>query len=79
MSAADVLNRKLAPIYDCIETKNFKGAIKHCQKKDIQHLDITRSLHAYCLISMQRTDEGLEIARELKVGLHFGKGLTAQR
>ena len=58
--------RKLQGIYDCIDVRNFKGAIKLCQKKDVQNYDITKTLLAYSLISMQRTEEGLELAREVK-------------
>ena len=63
----DVLTRKLQGVYDCIDARNFKGAIKLCLKKDIMNFDITKVLMAYSLVCMQRTDEGLTIAREIKV------------
>ena len=40
--AEEARNRKLSPIYDAIDARNFKGAIKLCQKKDIQSWDITK-------------------------------------
>ena len=65
--SSDVIARKLQGVYDCIDARNFKGAIKLCQRKDIQNYDITKALMSYCFISMQRTEEGLVIAREIKV------------
>lgn len=63
---SDLLSRKLQPVYDCLDDRNWKGAIRLCQKKDVQGYDITKALHAYALVSMQKTEEGLEIAREVK-------------
>ena len=64
--SSDVLQRKLQGVYDCIDTRNFKGALKLCQKKDLQKYDLTKTLMAYSLISMDRIDEGLTLAREVK-------------
>jgi hypothetical protein len=36
--------RKVSPIYDCLDTGNFKGALKLCDKKDIANWDITLTL-----------------------------------
>ena len=64
---SDIAARKLAPIYDCIDDQNFKGEIKLCQKKDIANWDITKTLLGYCLVCSHKVDEGLAIAREIKV------------
>lgn len=64
--SSEVVARKLQGVYDCIDVRNFKGAIKLCQRKDIQHYDATKALMAYSMISMQRIEEGIAIAREIK-------------
>jgi hypothetical protein len=61
-----MVDRKLQGVYDCIDMRNFKGAVKLCQKKELKDLDIAKSLMAYCYLSMERTDEGLAIARDVK-------------
>jgi hypothetical protein len=65
--SADVLNRKIGPIYECLDDRNYKGAVKLCQKKDIADFAITKTLHAYALICLHRNDEGLALANEVKV------------
>eukprot|EP01036_Dinobryon_divergens_P039271 gene39271-51740_t len=62
----DLKQRKIDPIYNAIDSRNYKGAIKLCSKKDIQHWDITKALLAYLLVSMQKTAEALQVAREVK-------------
>lgn len=59
--------RKIIPIYNAIDDGNYKGAIKLCQRKDIQNWDITKVLMAYCLVLTNKHSEGLSLAREVKV------------
>lgn len=59
---------KVTPIYQCIEKSNWKGAVKLCQKKDVEKWDITKSLMAYCLLQLERTEQALAVCLEVKVG-----------
>ena len=63
----DVRGRKVAPIYNALDSGNYKGAIKLCQKKDIEKWDITQALLSYALVCMHRNEEALEVARAVKV------------
>ena len=66
--ADDIRYRKINPIYNAIDAGNFKGAIKLCQRKDITKWDLTKALNAYCLIMLNKMEDGLALAREVKVG-----------
>jgi hypothetical protein len=67
----DVRYRKINPIYGAIDAGNYKGAIKLCQRKDIIKWDITKALNAYCLVMTLKLDEGLAMAREVKVSMNI--------
>ena len=67
MSRDIVLSRKLAPIYDFIDDHNYKGAVKLCQKKDLQDLDVVQCIVAFCFLNLNKEAEGLAIARAIKV------------
>lgn len=58
---------KVTPIYQCIDKGNWKGAVKLCQKKDVEKWDITKSLMAYCLLQLDKKEQALEAALEVKV------------
>lgn len=68
----DVRYRKINPIYNAIDAGNYKGAIKLCQRKDVVKWDIAKALNAYCLVMMHKMDEGLSMAREVKVSIVDG-------
>jgi len=40
----EMQRRKMSPIYDCLDSGNFKGALKMCDKKDIANWDLTLAL-----------------------------------
>jgi len=40
----EVQRRKMSPIYDCLDSGNFKGALKMCDKKDIANWGLTLAL-----------------------------------
>jgi hypothetical protein len=58
---------KVTPIYQCIDNGNFKGAVKLCQKKDVDKWDITKALMAYCLSQLNKKEEALAVALEVMV------------
>lgn len=60
---------KVTPIYQCIDSGNWKGAVKLCQRKDVEKWDITKSLMAYCLLQLNKNEQALEVALEVKVRL----------
>jgi hypothetical protein len=67
MSEENSRYRKISPIYNAIDSENYKGAIKLCQRKEIQHWDIVKALLAYSYVMTQKISEGLSLAREVKV------------
>jgi hypothetical protein len=69
MSSDETRYRKIHPIYQAIDAQNYKGAIKLCQRKEIMKWDIAKALMAYCLVMCHKVDEGLAVAREVKVSL----------
>lgn len=59
--------RKISPIYNALDDGNYKGAIKLCQRKEIQNWDIAKAMHGYSLVMLHKHSEGLALAREVKV------------
>ena len=64
---SDAILHKLTPIYKHIENGNWRGAIKLCQRRDLEKYDITRALMAYCLVQTNKEEQALEIAMTVKV------------
>jgi hypothetical protein len=67
---------KVTPIYQCIDSGNWKGAVKLCQRKDVEQWDITRALLAYCLNQLDRAEQALETALAVKVPHSLTRSLT---
>ena len=65
----DLKYRKIHPIYQAIDAQNYKGAIKLCQRKEVMKWEISKALLAYSFVMLGKINEGLDIAREIKV--HF--------
>lgn len=63
---ARLMNRFVRPIYDAIDNRQYKVAIKHCMHKKVAHLDIVLVLKAHCLERTGKTDEALEICRAVQ-------------
>jgi N-terminal acetyltransferase B complex non-catalytic subunit len=63
---SDFQNRKLGPIYDAIDSRNYKAAIKLCDKKDVSKIDIIKALKAHALERIGHSDEALELCREVQ-------------
>ncbi|DAZ97189.1 TPA: hypothetical protein N0F65_003820 [Lagenidium giganteum] len=61
-----LLNRYVRPIYDAIDNRQYKSAIKLCQHKKVAHLDIVQVLRAHCLERIGRVDEALDICRAVQ-------------
>ncbi|TMW69356.1 hypothetical protein Poli38472_001512 [Pythium oligandrum] len=61
-----VMNRFVRPIYDAIDGRQYKTAIKLCLHKKVAHLDIVQVLKAHCLERMGKSEEALEICRNVQ-------------
>lgn len=59
-------DRKLQPIYNAIDARNYKAAIKLCSKKDLEKWDIVKTLKAHALERMGKLEEALDLCREVK-------------
>lgn len=62
----DVRARKLQPIYNALDARNYKTAIKLCGKKDLEKWDVVKTLKAHALERLGRTEEALDLCREVK-------------
>jgi hypothetical protein len=49
MTTLEKAQRKVNPIYDCLDSGNYKAALKLCEKKDIKDWDIVIVLKAHAL------------------------------
>jgi len=47
----DIKRKKLSAIYDAIDGRDYVGAIKLCQKKEIYNLDIAKVIYTSTLLS----------------------------
>uniref|UniRef100_A0AAV1ULI0 N-terminal acetyltransferase B complex subunit MDM20 homolog n=1 Tax=Peronospora matthiolae TaxID=2874970 RepID=A0AAV1ULI0_9STRA len=63
---ARLLTRYVRPIYDAIDSRQYKTAIKLCTQKRVADLDIVQVLKAHCLERTGRVDEALLICRRLQ-------------
>lgn len=63
---ARTLSRYVRPIYDAIDNRQYKTAIKLCQHKKVAHLDIVQVLRAHCLERTGKVDEALALCRAVQ-------------
>lgn len=63
---ARVMQRFVRPIYDAIDARQYKAALKHCTHKKVAHLDLVQVLKAHCLERTGRRDEALAICRAVQ-------------
>lgn len=66
MCADDVRARKLQPIYNALDARNYKAALKLCAKKDLEKWDVVKTLKAHALERLGRVEEALDVCREVK-------------
>ncbi|GBG33879.1 N-alpha-acetyltransferase 25, NatB auxiliary subunit [Hondaea fermentalgiana] len=66
MAAREVLQRRLQPVYTAIfTTRDYKGALKLLEKKDLARHELARALKALALEGRGQRDEALEEVRGL--------------
>ncbi|CAI5740778.1 unnamed protein product [Peronospora destructor] len=61
-----LMTRYVRPIYDVIDSRQYKAAIRLCMHKRVSHLDIVQVLKAHCLERMGRVEEALDICRRIQ-------------
>uniref|UniRef100_M4C111 N-terminal acetyltransferase B complex subunit NAA25 homolog n=1 Tax=Hyaloperonospora arabidopsidis (strain Emoy2) TaxID=559515 RepID=M4C111_HYAAE len=64
--SARLLTRYVRPIYEAIDSRQYKTAIKMCMQKRVADLDIVQVLKAHCLERTGRVNEALGICRRLQ-------------
>lgn len=64
--SARLMGRYVRPIYDAIDSRQYRAAIKLCLHKKVAHLDIVQVLKAHCLERTGRVDEALDICRQVQ-------------
>lgn len=64
--SARLMSRYVRPIYDAIDGRQYRAAIKLCLHKKVAHLDIVQVLKAHCLERTGRVDEALDICRQVQ-------------
>ncbi|CAI5716743.1 unnamed protein product [Hyaloperonospora brassicae] len=64
--SARLLTRYVRPIYEAIDGRQYKAAIKLCAQKRVADLDIVQVLKAHCLERTGRGDEALTICRRIQ-------------
>ncbi|KAK1943622.1 N-alpha-acetyltransferase 25 [Phytophthora citrophthora] len=67
MSDARLMARYVRPIYEAIDNRQYKNAIKLCVHKRVAHLDIVQVLKAHCLERTGRVEEALDICRRIQL------------
>ncbi|RHY35039.1 hypothetical protein DYB32_000471 [Aphanomyces invadans] len=67
MADVDKLMRLLRPIYDAIDGRQYKNAIKLCNQKKICDLDLVQVLQAHCLERTGKVDDALRIVRRVQL------------
>ncbi|KAH9197561.1 hypothetical protein AeNC1_000433 [Aphanomyces euteiches] len=67
MADVDKLLRLLRPIYDAIDARQYKNAIKLCSQKKICDIDLVQVLQAHCLERTGKVDEALRIVRRVQL------------
>lgn len=61
-----IMARYVRPIYEAIDNRQYRPAIKLCEHKRVAHLDIVRVLKAHCLERIGRATEALDICRAVQ-------------
>ncbi|TDH66607.1 uncharacterized protein CCR75_005190 [Bremia lactucae] len=64
---ARLMARYVRPIYEAIDTHQYRNAIKLCAHKRVTHLDIVQLLKAHSLERTGRVEEALEICRRIQL------------
>ncbi|KAG6611078.1 Mitochondrial inheritance and actin cytoskeleton organization protein [Phytophthora cinnamomi] len=63
----DVMARYVRPIYEAIDARQYKAAIKLCAHKRVAQLDLVQVLKAHCLERTGRVEEALDICRRVQL------------
>ncbi|KAG7379353.1 hypothetical protein PHYPSEUDO_008709 [Phytophthora pseudosyringae] len=63
---ARLMARYVRPIYEAIDNRQYKNAIKLCAHKRVAHLDIVQVLKAHCLERTGRVEEALDMCRRIQ-------------
>ncbi|KAF4147461.1 N-acetyltransferase B complex (NatB) non catalytic subunit [Phytophthora infestans] len=64
---ARLMARYVRPIYEAIDNRQYKNAIKLCAHKRVAQLDIVQVLKAHCLERTGRTEKALDICRRIQL------------
>ncbi|RHX97094.1 hypothetical protein DYB36_007333 [Aphanomyces astaci] len=67
MADVEKLMRLLRPIYDAIDGRQYKNAIKLCNQKKICDIDLVQVLQAHCLERTGKVDDALRIVRRVQL------------
>ncbi|KAJ8525035.1 hypothetical protein ON010_g16080 [Phytophthora cinnamomi] len=59
--------RYVRPIYEAIDARQYKAAIKLCAHKRVAQLDLVQVLKAHCLERTGRVEEALDICRRVQL------------
>lgn len=62
----DRLNRLVDSIYQCIDERKYKNAVKLCDSKKIAKSGLAQALKAHCLERLGRREEALSICRSIQ-------------
>lgn len=62
-------SRKLAPIYNALESGNWRQAVRLCEKRELEKWMITKALKANGLWRLQRYDESLRLCLEVQAAV----------
>ncbi|EQC32111.1 hypothetical protein SDRG_10307 [Saprolegnia diclina VS20] len=57
--------RFIRPIYDAIDNRQYKNAIKLCNQKKVCDIDLVQVLQAHCLERIGKIDDALRIVRRI--------------
>ncbi|CAN0335730.1 unnamed protein product [Pylaiella littoralis] len=65
-SMEEIRSRKLQPIYNALETGNWRQAVRLCEKRDVEKWQISKALKANGLWRLGKYDEGLQLCLEVQ-------------
>ncbi|KDO28790.1 hypothetical protein SPRG_19998 [Saprolegnia parasitica CBS 223.65] len=60
-----MIMRFIRPIYDAIDNRQYKNAIKLCNQKKVCDIDLVQVLQAHCLERIGKVDDALRIVRRI--------------
>ncbi|OQR98077.1 hypothetical protein ACHHYP_09206 [Achlya hypogyna] len=61
------LMRLVRPIYEAIDNRQYKNAIKLCNQKKVCDIDLVQVLQAHCLERIGKVDDALRIVRRVQL------------